>query len=161
MCDYKFICSVPKEWPFTNVSVTKKLTKNIIVKEYEQLKLKRKDGTVLDADYYLLHGNPYKLYAVFENIVQCSWQCSQSSQYKQHVKESCESKDSKESKESETIEQQFCLEGYEWWNNSRIIGRMTEWPQSLYGKDIFDKRFDFDIALEKIKEPTIKSLQLI
>lgn len=166
MCDYKFICTVPKEWPFTSVSVTK----NLIVKEYEQLKLKRKDrtaldadGTALDADYYLLHGNPYKLYAVFENIVQCSWQCNPSSQYKQHVKESGESKDSEsnEVKESETIEQQFCLEGYEWWNNSRIIGRMTEWPQSLYGKYIFNKRFDFDIAPEKIKEPTIKSLQLI
>ena len=149
MCKYKFFCSVPKEWPFTNVSETK----NIIVKEYEQLKLKRKDGTALDADYYLLHGDPYKLYAVYEKVVQCSWQCSPSSQYKQHVKESGTGKESEF--------KQFCLEGYEWWDNSRIIGRMTEWHQSLYGEDIFNKQFDFDIASEKIKEPTVESLTTV
>lgn len=149
MCDHSFCCVIPKEWPYDNV----KITKTLVVKEYKQLKLKRQDGTALDADYYLLYGG--KLYALYENVVQCSWQCSPSRQCKQHDKENGESKD------SDMIEQHFCLEGYEWWNNSRIIGRMTEWPQSLYGQDIFNKQFVFDIASEKIKEPTIKSLQLI
>jgi len=155
MSDHTFICTVPKEWPYVNVTVTKKL----IVKEYEQLKLKRRDGTALNADYYLLYDGSYKLYVVYEEEVQCSWQCNPSSHCRQYVKENGEI--TGESKDSDTIEQQICLERYEWWNNSRIIGRMTEWPQSLYGQDIFNKQFVFDIASEKIKEPTIKSLQLI
>lgn len=68
MCD-RFICQVPKEWPYNNVSVTKKLD----VKEYEQLKLKRKDGTSLDEDYYLIYDSlDVKLYVVSNDTVKCS-----------------------------------------------------------------------------------------
>lgn len=153
MCDHTFICIVPKEWPYDNVSVTK----NVIVKEYKQLKLKRQDGTALGADYYLLYDGSYKLYVFYQKVVQCSWQCKpMTSHFRQHVKDA-----GGESKELDTIQQQFCLENYMWWDNSRIIGRMTEWPQSLYGQDIFNRRFAFDILSENIKEPMVESLKLI
>lgn len=160
MCENPtFICQVPKEWPYNNVSVTKKLD----VKEYEQLKLKRQDGTSLDEDYYLIYDSlDVKLYVVSNDTVQCSWKCNPMSLYKQLIKKKEDVKENvkvmDESKDSETIEQTKCLEEYEWWDDSRLIYGMAKWPETFYGKYIFKKQFIFEIASKKITLPSLKPL---
>jgi len=158
MCD-RFICQVPKEWPYNNVSVTKKLD----VKEYEQLKLKRKDGTSLDEDYYLIYDSlDVKLYVVSNDTVKCSWKCNPTPIYKQRIKKKEDVKENvkvmDESKDSDTIEQTFCLEEYEWWDDSRLLYGIAEWPQKLYGIHIFNQQFIFEIASKKITLPILKPL---
>lgn len=150
-----FICQIPKEWPYNNVSVTKKLD----VKEYEQLKLKRKDGQHLGEDYYLIYDSLYvKLYVVSNDTVQCSWECHPISFYKQLIK--TEEDDDKrnvqvmdETKYSDTIEQTFCLEEYEWWDDSRVIYGVAKWPEKTYGQYIYNEQFISEIASKKITLP--------
>ncbi len=160
MCENPtFICQVPKEWPYNNVSVTKKLD----VKEYEQLKLKRQDGTSLDEDYYLIYDSlDVKLYVVSNDTVQCSWKCNPMPLYKQLIKKKEDVKENvkvmDESKDSETIEQTFCLEEYEWWDDSRLLHGVAKWPETFYGKYIFKKQFIFEIASKKITLPSLKPL---
>lgn len=63
-----------------------------------------------------------------------------------------------ESKDSDTIEQTFCLEEYEWWDDSRLLYGIAEWPQKLYGIHIFNQQFIFEIASKKITLPILKPL---
>ena len=151
MCDSRhhiFLCEMLRVWPHEIIKTSKSQ-----VKIYKQLELIRKDKVKLAVNikFCLLYNDTdqnYPLYVLYENKVQCSWICHDiTGQFKTLVKSDTTSG---ESKETEKKIVKLCALEYEWLNFDRIIGKMSGYPEDMYGDEIFSKTFESRVLLENM-----------